>query len=180
MWEGRRQVALKARGRYCGGSRQAATREIDNVLDSFVGAVVGEFEAVVRPMLGIWSVVKAAVGERSAQALMKEQEEQRDLSAFCREEIVTTRATARKRIKRKPGRRMVDGKSFRLADEIDSIQRRAAEHDGRIVTIGQLVLFSTETGDAWLLGPADHLAARLGRGGDPEPIHIEELNHFRD
>jgi hypothetical protein len=28
------------------------------------------------------------------------------------------------------------------------IQRRAADRDGRIVTIGQLVLFSTETGDA--------------------------------
>ena len=58
---------------------------------------------------------------------------------------------------------MVDGKSFRLADEVRYIQRRAAEHDGRIVTIGQLVLFSTETGDAWLLDPPDHLAARLAR-----------------
>ena len=47
-------------------------------------------------------------------------------------------------------------------------------HDGRVVTVGQLVLFSTETGDAWLLDPADQLAARLARDGDPEPIHIEE------
>ena len=29
-------------------------------------------------------------------------------------------------------------------------------------------------GDAWLLDPADQLAARLARDGDPEPIHIEE------
>ena len=71
---------------------------------------------------------------------------------------------------------MVDGKSFRLADEVRYIQRRAAEHDGRIVTIGQLVLFSTETGDAWLLDPPDHLAARLARDGDPEPIHIEDTD----
>ena len=35
----------------------------------------------------------------------------------------------------------------------------AADHDGRIVTIGQLVLLSTDTGDAWLLDPSDHLAA---------------------
>jgi len=56
------------------------------------------------------------------------------------------------------------------------IQRRAAEHDGRIVTIGQLVLFSTEPGDAWLLDPADRLAARLARDGDSEPIHIEETD----
>src|SRR5215471_16717396 len=81
----------------------------------------------------------------------------------------TTRAPGRKRIKRGPGQRIVDGKSFRLADEVRYIQQRAAEHDGRIVSIGQLVLFSTETGDAWLLDPLDHLAVRLAR--DPsQPI----------
>ena len=57
--------------------------------------------------------------------------------------------------------------SVRLADEVRYIQRRAADHDGRVVTVGQLVLFSTETGDAWLLDPADQLAARLARDGDP-------------
>src|SRR5438034_6490771 len=67
-------------------------------------------------------------------------------------------ARGRKPIRRGPGKRSVEGKSFRLADEVGHIQRRAAEHDGRIVTIGQLVLFSTETGDAWLLDPADRLA----------------------
>ena len=77
-------------------------------------------------------------------------------------------------IRRRPGKRRVDGKSLRLADEIRYIQRRAADHDGRVVTVGQLVLFSTETGDAWLLDPADQLAARLARDGDREPIHIEE------
>ena len=56
------------------------------------------------------------------------------------------------------------------------IQRRAADYDGRIVTIGQLVLFSTETGDAWLLDPADQSAARLAREGESEPIHIEETD----
>src|SRR5207302_10552614 len=40
--------------------------------------------------------------------------------------------------------------------------------------VGQLVLFSTETGDAWRLDPADRLAARLARDGESEPIHIEE------
>jgi hypothetical protein len=46
----------------------------------------------------------------------------------------------------------------------------------RIVTIGQLVLFSTKTGDAWLLDPADQLAARLARDGESEPIQIEETD----
>jgi hypothetical protein len=78
--------------------------------------------------------------------------------------------------KRGPGKRMVDGASFRLADEIRYVTRRAAEHDGRVVTIGQLTLFSSETGDAWLLDRDDHLALRLARHGDPEPFHVEETD----
>ena len=69
---------------------------------------------------------------------------------------------------------MVDGASFRLADEIRYITCRAAEHDGRVVTIGQLTLFSSEAGDAWIIDREDHLALRLARQGDPEPFHIEE------
>ena len=68
------------------------------------------------------------------------------------------------------------GQEFRLADEVRYIQRRAADYDSRIVTIGQLILFSTKTGDAWLLDPADQLAARLARDGESEPIHIEETD----
>ena len=68
---------------------------------------------------------------------------------------------------------MVDGKSFRLAGEVRYIQRRAADYTGRVISIGQLILFSTKTGDAWL---PDQLAARLARDGDPEPIHIEETD----
>ena len=56
------------------------------------------------------------------------------------------------------------------------IQRRAADYDSRIVTIAQLILFSTKTGDAWLLDPADQSAARLAREGESEPIHIEETD----
>jgi hypothetical protein len=80
----------------------------------------------------------------------------------------------RRTIKRRPGSMAMAGKDFRLAEEIEYIQSRAAEHDGRLVTVGPLVLFSTETGDAWLLDPADRLAARVARNGDPEEIHFEE------
>ena len=79
-----------------------------------------------------------------------------------------------KKIKRGPGKRAIAGKDFNLADEIRYIQRRAAEHDGRWVTVGPLVLFSTDTGDAWLLDPADQLAARLARDGDPEDLYFED------
>jgi hypothetical protein len=82
----------------------------------------------------------------------------------------------RKKTKAGPGKQWVEGKHFRLAKEIKSIQRRAAEHDGRFVTIGPLVLFSTETGDAWMLDPSDQLAARLARDGNPEPIDFEETD----
>jgi len=44
------------------------------------------------------------------------------------------------------------------------------------VTVGPRVLFSTETGDAWLLDPADSRAARVARDGDPEDIHFEETD----
>ena len=71
---------------------------------------------------------------------------------------------------------MRNRRRFRLADEIRSIQRPAAAHDGRVLTVDQLVLFSTETGDAWLLDPSDHLAARLARDGDPESIAFEETD----
>ena len=71
---------------------------------------------------------------------------------------------------------MVEGASFRLTDEVRHVQRRAAACDGRIVTIGQLLLFSTDTGDAWLLDRSDQLAARLARNGEAEPIHIEETD----
>jgi hypothetical protein len=79
-------------------------------------------------------------------------------------------------VKRGVGKRIVEGTRFRLADEVRYIQRRAANHDGRIVIIGRLVLFSTDTGDAWLLDRSDQLAARLARDGETEPVHIEETD----
>lgn len=82
----------------------------------------------------------------------------------------------RKTIKRRLGKQEIDGKDFYLADEIRYIQRRAAEHDGRFVTVGPLVLFSTDTGDAWLLDPEDRLAARLARDGDPDDVYFEETD----
>jgi hypothetical protein len=79
-------------------------------------------------------------------------------------------------IKRGKASQVVDGKHFRLADQIRYIQDKAADHDLRMVTIGQFILFSTETGDAWLLDGTDKLAARLARDGDPEPIHLKETD----
>ena len=68
------------------------------------------------------------------------------------------------------------GKGFRLAGEIGYIQEKAAIHDGRIVTIAQLILFSTGSGDAWLADATDQFAVRLATDGDPEPIYLEETD----
>ncbi len=77
-------------------------------------------------------------------------------------------------IKRGPGKRRMQGKSFRLADEVRYIQQRAAEHDSRIVTVAQLLLFSSESGDAWLLDATDQLAAPVARDGEELKVHIQE------
>ena len=55
----------------------------------------------------------------------------------------------RKTIKRGSAKRLVEGKDFQLSDEVRYIQRRAAQCDSRIVTLGALLLFSTETGAAY-------------------------------
>jgi hypothetical protein len=82
----------------------------------------------------------------------------------------------RRKIKTPVDRRSLNGKSFRLADEVRHIQHRAAEHDGRVVTVGPLVLFSTASGGAWVLDTAGHLATPVAREGDPVPVHIEETD----
>ena len=56
--------------------------------------MVGGFEPAVWPMLGVWPVVEATVGERSAQAFVEEQEEQGDLNPFGGKEVGVACAVA--------------------------------------------------------------------------------------
>ena len=56
--------------------------------------------------------------------------------------------------------------------EADYIIRKAQERDSRIVEFGELILFSTQTGDAWLLDREDHLAMCLARNGIEEDYTI--------
>jgi hypothetical protein len=55
------------------------------------------------------------------------------------------------------------------------IVERAQNLDARIVTVGPLVLFSTETGDAWL-DPEDGLALCLAREGEEQLFTIVETS----
>ena len=68
----------------------------------------------------------------------------------------------------------VDWRRDTLRDEVDYIVGRALQHDGRVVTFGPLLLFSTQSGDAWLLDPEDHLALPLAESGNPLPATIRE------
>ncbi|MGO8673013.1 MAG: hypothetical protein ACLQVD_16850 [Capsulimonadaceae bacterium] len=61
-----------------------------------------------------------------------------------------------------------------LRQEILYIQERAAAHDPRVVNIGELLLFSTAEGDAWVLDTADRLAMRVAEGGVALPATIDE------
>jgi len=63
---------------------------------------------------------------------------------------------------------------IQVLEEVRNIVNRAAQGDSRVVGLGQLVFFSTQTGDAWALDPDDGSALCLARGGDAQPVHIEE------
>jgi hypothetical protein len=61
-----------------------------------------------------------------------------------------------------------------LHGEIRRITEFAQSEDSRWVRIGNLALFSTGTGDAWLLNLEDRFAMCLCRDGEPQPFRIME------
>ena len=69
-------------------------KQIDNVLDGFVGTMVGGFEPAVGAVSSIWVMMEAAVGEGPTQPLMEEEKEQRDLDAFVGEAVGVAGAIA--------------------------------------------------------------------------------------
>jgi hypothetical protein len=58
--------------------------------------------------------------------------------------------------------------------EVDYIVDRAFAGDSRVVTLGPLIFFSSESGDAWMLDPADGSANCLCREGGRQAIQVEE------
>jgi hypothetical protein len=93
-----------------------------------------------------------------------------------------TRKRQERKRKKRPGSKLnlesqrtsVSRTELSVRDEIRYIVARAQEHDARIVGVGGLVLFSTETGDAWALDPEDGLAACLAQGGTPQELALLE------
>jgi len=58
--------------------------------------------------------------------------------------------------------------------EVEYIIRRAQAGEGRVVTIRELLLFSTPGGDAWMLDTDDDFAMCLARDGHKQPYKIVE------
>src|SRR5712672_738122 len=61
-------------------TRRSGGKQIDDLLNGVVGAVVGGFELAGRLVMGVGAVMEAAVGERAAEPFVEEEEEQRNLN----------------------------------------------------------------------------------------------------
>jgi hypothetical protein len=68
--------------------------------------------------------------------------------------------------------KVLSREEFSITREAKYIIARAQEREARVVSVGNLVLFSTETGDAWMLDPEDGLALCLARDGDEQSFNI--------
>ena len=67
--------------------RRSSGKQIDDLLDGFVGAVICGFQFAGRLVTGDGAMVEAAVGERTAEPFVEEEEEQRNLDAFRGEAV---------------------------------------------------------------------------------------------
>ncbi len=63
-----------------------------------------------------------------------------------------------------------------ITKEANYIISRAQNREGRFVILGALILFSTETGDAWMLDPEDGFALCLARDGVEQPHKLVETS----
>src|SRR5947209_8806815 len=62
-------------------------QKVNDFLNGLVCLVVGEFKFAVRSVAGIGPVMEATVGQRTAELLVEEQEQERDLHTFGGEPV---------------------------------------------------------------------------------------------
>lgn len=72
--------------------------------------------------------------------------------------------------------RVLSQEQIKINKEVEYIIDRAEEGDSRVVSLGQLLFFSTETMDAWLLDPEDELAICLLRDGERQDFKLLETS----
>ena len=70
--------------------------------------------------------------------------------------------------------KVLSQEQIKLHREIEYIIKRAEACDSRVVSLGPLILFSTQTSDAWVLDPQDDLALCLLKDGARQPFSILE------
>lgn len=70
--------------------------------------------------------------------------------------------------------RLLSREQISMNREADYIIKRAQLYESRFVLINGLIFFSTQTGDAWILDPDDHLALCLARDGERQTFSILE------
>lgn len=83
-------------------------------------------------------------------------------------------AKERDRVAEAARRLMVSHTDVSIQREVAHIVDRAVRRDGRVVVIGELVLFATASGDAWLLDTDDQTAVCLARDGASQGVRIVE------
>lgn len=72
--------------------------------------------------------------------------------------------------------RLLKGSNLNIMKEVRYIIDRAKKNDGRVISLGALTLFSTRSGDAWLLDSEDKLALCLASDGQEQPFEISETS----
>jgi hypothetical protein len=70
--------------------------------------------------------------------------------------------------------RLLSREEVSINREADYIIKKAQVYDSRVVGLGGLVFFSTRTGDAWILDPADSLALCLAQDRERQNFSILE------
>lgn len=70
--------------------------------------------------------------------------------------------------------RLLSREEVSINSEADYIIKKAQVYDSRVVSLGALIFFSTQTGDAWMLDPADSLALCLAQNGERQNFSILE------
>ena len=75
-----------------------------------------------------------------------------------------------------PPKKKLNREQISITGESNYILNRAQNYESRVVSLGSLIFFSTETGDAWILDYKDGLALCLARVGEKQPFRIVETS----
>ncbi len=98
------------------------------------------------------------------------------MSADRKKKLRERQTRLKKLLQRHPDVQAAAWEPLNFRREADYIVARAQEHDGRCVTFGVLLFFSTHFSDAWMLDLEDGFALCLARDGQPLPLALVETH----